>query len=304
MKVDARPGAAGSDMAGDTSDAAVTFRTQPVESRSVAVPTSDSAAPSPAPSPSPSDAASTSTLVAEPVTLPGVDQDLRGVLIGPTAGHAAAGPSPVVIVVPEVDGLTTDTEVAARRIAGAGYTALAVDLYAPLGGVPKLRNPTDTIAFTQRLNDHRQLSDLSMAIDWLCDRPGVDPQRIALVGFSAGGRYSLLLSTEPRPVRAVVTFYTRIWPSEVIGGRPIPPGDHTEQFRAPVCSIFGAQDDVVPAEMVDRYRRLLSARPGNEVHLVDGNHLFMNPSRRRYVPGSAERAWAYALDFLARHLGP
>jgi|GEM_PF-345188 carboxymethylenebutenolidase len=238
---------------------------------------------------------------AREVTLPGVDGDLRGILVRP-AGPGDR-PTPVVVVVPEVDGLTSDTEVAAGRLAGAGYTALAVDLYTPLGGVPKLRNPTDTIAFTQRLNDHRQLSDLSMALSWLQDQDGVDPDRVGLVGFSAGGRYSLLLSTEPRPVRAVVTFYTRIWPSELIGGRPVPPGDHTARFRAPVCSIFGAQDDVVPPEMVDRYRRLLAARSGHEVHLVDGNHLFMNPSRRRYVPQSAERAWSYALDFLARHLG-
>jgi carboxymethylenebutenolidase len=241
-------------------------------------------------------------LRAQPVAIAAMDADLRGVLVRP-AGRTAPGPA--VMVVPEVDGLTADTETAARRLADAGYVALAVDLYAPLGGAPRLRTPEDTLAFTAQLNDNRQVSDLAMAIAWLSALDGVDPERLGLVGFSAGGRYSLLASTEPRALRAVVTFYTRIWPSDVIGGRPIAPGDHVAKFRPPVCSIFGDEDQVVPPEMVDRYRALLTGRPGNEVHVVGGNHLFMNPSRRRrYRPESAERAWALALDFLDRHLSP
>jgi dienelactone hydrolase len=76
------------------------------------------------------------------------------------------------------------------------------------------------------------------------------------------------------------------------------------RFGAPVCSVFGDHDDLVPLDMVDRYRTALEARGGGEVHVVEGNHLFMNESRRRYRPASAERAWALALAFLSRTLAP
>ena len=239
------------------------------------------------------------TPTTERLSIPGVAGDLVGVLMRPAHG---AGRRPAVAVLPEVDGLSAPTEGATRRLADAGYVALALDLYAPFGGAPPLRNAADTLAWTGRLNDYRQLSDLSLALDWLAARPGVDPDRLGVVGFSIGGRYGLLASTEPRHLRAVVTFYTRIWPSPLTQGTIISPGDHVHRFGAPVCSIFGSEDELVPLDMVDRYRRLLEPQPDSELHLTEGNHLFMHEDRRRYRPASAERAWGWTLDFLGRHL--
>ena len=237
----------------------------------------------------------------EPVTLDGVDGPLSGRLAHPEGD----GPAPGIVVLPEIDGLGDDTFLAATRLAGAGYRALALDLFGPYGGTPDLRGAEQTLAWTSQLNDHRQLSDLAAGLEWLADRPDVDAGRLALVGFSVGGRYSLLLGTEPRGLRAVVTFYTRVWPSPLIGGRVLVPGDHVGELVAPVCSIFGDEDDIVPADMVERYRSLLLEHPGNQVHVVPGSHMFTNPSRRRrYRPESAEQAWALALAFLDERLGP
>jgi carboxymethylenebutenolidase len=257
------------------------------------------------------------------VVLPGVDGDLSGVLLEPDGadggeggeGAALASSSaargiaglPAVIVVPEIDGFCAGTVAAARRLAEAGYVALALDLYAPYGSAPELHGYEDTIAWLDRLNDRRQVSDLVQALAWLRKLPGIDPARVAIVGFSIGGRYGMMLTTEPHGLRAVVAFYSRPWPGAEIADVALAPGQHVAQFTVPVCAVFGADDDLIPLSMVDDFRHLMAQYPtlGHEVHVVPGRHFFNNESRpRRYNASSAEKGWDIALDFLATRMGP
>jgi carboxymethylenebutenolidase len=239
------------------------------------------------------------------VVIPGVDGDLAGVLLEPLAVAPPTALAPALIVLPEIDGFCEGTVAAARRLADAGYVALALDLYAPYGSTPVLRGSEDTMAWLALLNDRRQLSDLALALAWLKARPGVDPDRVALLGFSVGGRYSMMLSTEPHGVRAVVAFYSRPWPGGAIAGVALAPGDHVARFGVPVCAVFGADDDMIPLEMVARFRGLAEedAAKGHQVHLVPGRHFFANVSRpRRYREDSTEAAWTIVLGFLADRL--
>jgi carboxymethylenebutenolidase len=236
------------------------------------------------------------------VEIPGVAGDLHGALVLPGGAPGAA-----VIVLPEVDGYCAGTVAAARRLAEAGYVALALDLFAPYGGTPALRGGEATMAWLTQLNDRRQLSDLAQACRWLRARPEVDGARVGIVGFSIGGRYGMLLGCEPHGLSAVVAFYSRPWPGGAIADIALAPGDHVDALDVPVCAVFGAQDELVPPEMVARFRALLAGRPerGHEVHIVEGRHFFANESRpRRYRADSAERAWGAALPVLARHLSP
>ena len=239
--------------------------------------------------------------VAGDVAVPGVDGDLEGWLSVPPG----RGPFPSVIVLPEIDGLGDGTRAAARRVSDAGYVALALDLYAPYGGAPVLADRTDTIDWIRRLDDRRQLSDLAWAHRWLVGRPFVDGRRTAALGFSIGGRYATLLATEPHGLRAVVTFYPRPWPRMGDGRVVLAPGDHTDLLEAPVCAVFGSEDDLVPLAMVERFERRLRRHPelGHQVQVVGGRHYFANESRPGpFLAESAETAWASALEFLDRHV--
>ncbi len=209
---------------------------------------------------------------------------------------------PAILVLPEIDGFCEGTVAAARRLAAAGYVALALDPFAPYGSTPKLRGREDTMAWLARLNDRRQLSDLSMALAWLKGLPAVDADRVGLVGFSVGGRYGMMLTTEPHGLRAVAAFYSRPWPGGAIADVALAPGEHVEKFKTPVCAVFGAEDELIPPEMVEEFRSLLLRHPssGHELHVVPGRHFFANESRpRRYMPESAESAWTIVLGFLA-----
>jgi carboxymethylenebutenolidase len=235
------------------------------------------------------------------VEIPGVDGDLFGELRRPEV-H---GDAPAVIVLPEIDGFCAGTVAAAQRLAEAGYVALALDLYAPYGGTPTLRGMDDTMAWLARLNDRRQLSDLVMALAWLRDVPGVDRDRIAVLGFSIGGRYAMMLTAAPYGLRSVVAFYSRPWPAAALGDRAVSAGEYVERFEIPVCAVFGTDDEIVPLAMAEEFGKMLLQHPtlDHEFHIVPGRHFFANESRtRRYVAESAEAAWASVLGFLANHL--
>jgi carboxymethylenebutenolidase len=236
------------------------------------------------------------------VTFPGVDGDLAGVLCEPPHSEGARA---AVLVLPEIDGFCEGTVAAARRLAAAGYVTLALNPFSPYGPTPVLRGTDDTMAWLARLNDRRQLSDLAMALAWLRGLPEVDADRVAVVGFSIGGRFAMMLTTEPHGLQAVAAFYSRPWPGGAIARVALAPGEHVAKFQAPVCAVFGADDDMIPLEMVAQFRSLLDADPasGHQLHIVPGRHFFANESRpRRYVPESAEQAWATVLAFLAGHL--
>jgi dienelactone hydrolase len=69
--------------------------------------------------------------------------------------------------------------------------------------------------------------------------------------------------------------------------------------------LFGADDELVPLDMVDAFSALLDQHPslGHESHTFAGRHFFANESRsRRYLPESADAAWAVALQFLATRM--
>ncbi len=237
------------------------------------------------------------------VVVPGVDGDLAGVLVGQEGRDGA----PAVVVLPEVDGFSAGTVAAARRLSAAGYVALALDLYAPIGPPPPLRNSEDTTAWLARLDDRRQLSDLAQAVVWLKGVEGVDPDRLSVLGFSIGGRYAMMLATEPHGLRAAVAFYARPWPGGAIADVALAPGNHVAGFGVPVCAVFGEEDELVPLEMVARFKGLMDAQigHGHEAHLVPGRHYFANESRpRRYRPDSADAAWRIVLGFLATQMGP
>jgi carboxymethylenebutenolidase len=241
--------------------------------------------------------------VMKEVAVPGIDGDLTGVLFSP-AGRADEGPRPAVLVHPEIDGFCEGTVAAARRLAAAGYVALALDPFTPYGSTPVLTPREATTARLAGLNDRRQLSELPIVLAWLRDLPEVAAERMAVLGFSVGGRYAMMLTTEPHGVQAVVTFYARPWPGGPLAEVGLSPGKYVDRFNAPLCAIFGDDDDLIPLEMVEEFRSLLAQQPssGHELHIVPGGHFFANESRRRYVPESAELAWARVLAFLSLHL--
>jgi len=134
-----------------------------------------------------------------------------------------------------------------------------------------------------------QREDVATVLRWMRDAKddlGIDPQRIAALGVSAGGHLALMLAAE-QAVAAVVALYppARLAPGEEgdAASLLLGPGANAEAFRQaspliqvrtgfpPTLLIHGDADDLVPAQdSIDLYRRLRELGSAAELHVFSG----------------------------------
>lgn len=234
-----------------------------------------------------------------------------------------AGPSPTVLVHPEAGGRAADMRGVLADLARAGYVAVAADYQRLLNG-----------EFRRNLFAWRAQHDVTRALAIVRQRPEVDPERIAVLGFSQGGVYSLLIAAHaPRQVRAVVAYYPVTdfdhWlrrkhanPLRALVYRIIrwhfrkESGAHNEQqfqtmlaqasplpqadtIRAPVLLIHGEQDTSAAPEESERMAQRLR-QLGREVQLVlvgGAGHVFNFKD-----PLTARATWMITLEWLETHV--
>jgi dipeptidyl aminopeptidase/acylaminoacyl peptidase len=228
------------------------------------------------------------------------------------------GPFPTVIVHPAGGGVAADMKGVARDLAQAGYVAVAVDYWRLIDG--KFRR--NTFAW-------REASDPVAALQIVRAQPQVDRERIAALGFSQGGIFSLLMAAHAPDVKAVVAYYPvtdfrkwfdtersdigfrvafRIieWHFRRESGaqtdaefdemlRQASPMTHVESIRAPVLLIHGADDTSASVDESRRLERALQER-GREVELMvvpGAGHVF-----NFRQPEDARRTWEATLRWL------
>jgi dienelactone hydrolase len=104
-----------------------------------------------------------------------------------------SGPFPTVIVHPEGGKVAADMKGVTRDLARRGYLAVAVDYQRLIDG-----------EFRRNTFAWREPSDPVAALELVRAEPGVDRGRIAALGFSQGGIYSLLMAAYSPDVKAVV----------------------------------------------------------------------------------------------------
>lgn len=224
----------------------------------------------------------------EAITFPGADgQDLRG------AWAAAATPKGAVLVIHENKGLNDHIRSVAARLAGDGYSALAIDLLSEGGGTEQFDDPAQATAQLNTMSDDQFAGLLKSGVDEL-ERRG-QGHKLGAMGFCFGGgmTWLLLLSGEPR-LSAAVPFYG-----------PLPDGqDFTGSPNAAVLGIYAGQDDRVNAS---RDTAETALRDAGLVHQFttydDADHAFFNDTGPRYNKKDAEDAYHKVLAWYGRYLG-
>jgi carboxymethylenebutenolidase len=240
---------------------------------------------------------------------------------------AAAGPLPGVLLIQEIWGVDEHIEDLVARVATAGYSALAPDLYA-LGGRPAALQPARVAAakafldslpvgtwwdeaarrealaglppdqgaavgetlgtlFAPRDRD-ALVALLHDACAALRDDPGCDG-RVAAVGWCMGGALAARLAADEPPLTGAAIFYGEAAPAALI-----------PQVACPVIGFYGGKDpritDAVPA-FADAMR---VAGKRYEPHVYEGApHAFFNDTRPSYHSDAARDAWARLLGFFA-----
>lgn len=223
------------------------------------------------------------------VEFPSDGVTIRGFLSRPTSG----APHPAVIIIHEYWGLNDHMRELAERFAREGYAALVPDLYSRMGS-PVPKNAQEAGKLMGQLSSQLALRDLNATTKHVKAQPFVDPQRLAAVGFCMGGTFSLMMAANNSDLKASVTFYGQI-----------PPSDTFKYFVSPILFIYGAQDDWVPKADVERLRQGLQdlGKPGEVRSYPNAGHAFFNDTRPEvYRPVEARDVWQRVLAFLKTHL--
>jgi carboxymethylenebutenolidase len=201
---------------------------------------------------------------------------------------------PVVLVVHENRGLNDHIRDVARRLAVAGYAAVAPDFLSPAGGTPA-GDEDRARTMIGALDMAQTVADGAATIDWLASAGG-GVRRVGAVGFCwGGGLTNRLAIAAGAALKAAVPFYG-----------PAPDPAEAARARAAMLIILAGLDNRVNGTARPWAEALRAAGKDVTVHeFPNVDHAFHNDSSAaRYNREAAEAAWAETLAFFRRHLGP
>ncbi|MEO1234392.1 MAG: dienelactone hydrolase family protein [Myxococcota bacterium] len=212
---------------------------------------------------------------------------MRGYLVAP----ATEGPFGAVLVVHENRGLNPYIEDVARRVALAGYLALAPDALTSVGGYPG--NDDEGKALQRSLDREKIKVDMTQAARFLRGH-ALSRGRLGVTGFCFGGGISnYLAATLGDELAAAAPFY---------GSAPDLGG--VREIRAELVLHYAEKDPRVNASRGPYEAALTAAGVKFASYTYPGTgHGFHNDSTPRFVAEQAERAWARTLDLFTRTLG-
>lgn len=199
--------------------------------------------------------------------------------------------APAVVVLQEWWGLNGHIRSILKRLAGAGFIALAPDLYH--GEVTT--DATEASRLMSQLNWGKAMDEIGGAAAYLHAHPRCIGQ-VGVVGFCLGGALSFAAAQHVAEISVAVPFYG------------IPPQEAKVDYskiKAPILAHFATRDKWATVDSAEVVKRELEGRGHSmELHVYDAEHAFFNDTRSDvYSPESAKLAWERTIDFLHRHLG-
>jgi len=198
---------------------------------------------------------------------------------------------PTVLVVHENRGLNEHIRDVARRVALAGYRAVAPDFLTPAGGTPANE---DTARDLIGKLDLAQATASGVAM--LRELAGISHGgKVGAVGFCWGGAYvNRLAVAAGSDLDAGVVYYG-----------PAPDPAEAARVQAPLLIHLAGLDERVNSSGFPWVEALRAAKKPVTFELYDGvNHAFNNDtSAERYDKAAADLAWGRTLRFFERNLG-
>ena len=211
---------------------------------------------------------------------------VRAYLARPAGG---AKKLPAVLVVHENRGLNPHIEDIARRIALAGYVALAPDALTSQGGYPGDEDKARELF--GKLDRAKLNEDFVAAFHFLKKRPDTTG-KVGVVGFCYGGGIAGMLAVREPTLNAAVAFY---------GSQPT--AEETAKIKAPLLVHYAEHDDRINAGAAAFEAALTANKVKHQVFTYPGTqHGFNNDTTPRYDKAAAALAWKRTMEFFAKNL--
>jgi carboxymethylenebutenolidase len=209
-----------------------------------------------------------------------------------------------VIVAHELFGVNPDIRTVAEDLARAGYLAIAPEFYhrdAPAGRWLERDDAGRQEGFRllQGLEREHVRADVSAGIDWLRAQPGIE--RIAMVGFSAGGHLSYLAACLLPVSRTAVLYGGWLPTTDIPMSQPTPTLDLTPGITGRLLYLVGEDDTLIPAGPRDQIRGALQdAGTDHDMVCYPGTgHAFFWPGTPAFSQKARDDAWSRILAMLA-----
>lgn len=198
---------------------------------------------------------------------------------------------PIVLVIHENRGLNEHIRDVARRLALAGYSAIAPDFLSPVGGTPEDEDRAREMIGS--LDMAATVGDAVAMTRWLSGEGG-GSRKVGAVGFCWGGAMvNRLAVAAGTALSAGVSFYG-----------PAPNPAEAAKVEAAMLIILAGEDDRVNSSGLPWIEALVAADKGAGIVYPSVNHAFHNDtSEARYDAQAARQAWEATLAHFERHLG-
>ncbi len=227
-------------------------------------------------------------IVPEYITYPSPNGhgDVRGYFVKPAN---ASGKLPAVVVVHENRGLNPYIEDVARRVAKAGFIALAPDGLTSVGGYPG--NDEKGRELQRTVDPEKLMNDFFAAVEYLLNHEATTG-KIGITGFCYGGGVANAAAVAFPELAAAVPFYGRQ-----------PDAADVPRIQAPLLLQYAGLDERVNAGWPAYEEALKANNKTYTAHIYpDVNHGFHNDSTPRYDEAAATLAWDRTIAFFNEHL--
>jgi len=196
---------------------------------------------------------------------------------------------PGIVVIHEAAGLTEHIKVTCRRLAGAGYAALAVDM---------LSGRNRAICMARYMSgmllgsvNRYGIDDLRAALTFLARQPEVDASRMGAIGFCMGGSFAVAWACTDARLKVIAPFYaTNPRPLDVV------------RRLCPVVGSYPASDFTARSgKALDAELDRFGIAHDIKVY-PDTRHDFFNAEGSAYDKNAAEDSWSRVIKFFGERL--
>ncbi|WP_420470496.1 dienelactone hydrolase family protein [Brevundimonas sp. FT23042] len=226
------------------------------------------------------------------------------------ARPAGDGPFPVVIVVSEIFGVHEYIRDICRRLARAGYAAVAPAFFNRVEDPAPLSDMTRIMQIVGAAGYEQVMGDVSATLDWVSQQLWANGDKVGITGWCWGGKVVWQACARFAVLDAGVAWYGRLAaaananPAQAAAGQPWPV-DLADDLKCPVLGLYGEADQGIPLSSVETMRSAL-ARAGqtsSEILVYPGApHGFHADYRDSYRPADAADGWARLLAVFEARL--